>query len=216
MTPLLTGALVAGLVGSPHCVGMCGAFAVAASDSWGEALAWNVGRLTTYAFLGALAGALGHAIPGPSWLGPLIAGLFLVWFAAKLAGFDILPTPQIPSLVKLGRKLVGAKGVPGRYAFGIATGFLPCGLVYAALALPLSSGSAMTGALSMVLFGLGTVPVLAVAGAGLRRIVARSLAARRVLALLVLSVGLVTVYKTFGRDPTQAMHGDGGNCHETE
>ena len=71
MSAALFGALLAGLAGSPHCVLMCGPFAAACSRAGGGAgvLAWHLGRITSYAGLGALAGWLGAALPGPSWLG---------------------------------------------------------------------------------------------------------------------------------------------------
>lgn len=85
----LGGPLLAGLAGSPHCVGMCGGFAVAAAGGprgRASALAWSAGRLSTYAVLGALVGAFGGALPGPGWVGTAIAAAFLVYFAARLAG----------------------------------------------------------------------------------------------------------------------------------
>lgn len=187
----LVGPLLAGLVGSPHCVGMCGGFAVAASGGGvAHGLAWTAGRLTTYAALGGAAGAIGHALPGPGWVGTVVAAAFLVWFAAKLAGVDAGRAPVIPGLTRAARALVGRADVPSRFLFGGLTGLLPCGLVYAALSFPVASGSPIVGALMMAAFGLGTVPALSIAAAGLRRFTARSLTARRVLAATVLVLGL--------------------------
>ena len=215
MESVIGGALLAGLVGSPHCVGMCGAFAVAASERPLEGLAWHAGRLTTYAVLGALAGAAGSALPGPPWVGPALAGVFLVYFAARLAGLPGLPESwTLPLVTRVGTALVRRRGIPGRYAFGLANGLLPCGLVYAALALPVAAGGALPGALAMLAFGAGTVPILAVAGAGLRRLAARSLAARRLLAVAVLAAGLLTVGKATAKQagwihPSHNGHGGG-------
>jgi sulfite exporter TauE/SafE len=193
--PTLGGALLAGLVGSPHCVGMCGGFAVAASARGkAGALAWSLGRLTTYATLGALAGAAGQALPGPTWVGTAVAAAFLVWFAAKLAGVGADVSLPIPGLAKAGRALAGRADLPGRFAFGAVNGLLPCGLVYAALAFPVASGSALYGALAMVAFGLGTTPALAFAATGLRRLTAHSLGARRALAAGVLVLGLGSLF----------------------
>jgi len=72
----------------------------------------------------------------------------------------------------------------------MANGLLPCGLVYAALALPVALGSAPLGALAMVLFGLGTVPALVALAAGLAGLLRRGLWPRRVLAAGMLVVGL--------------------------
>lgn len=189
--PALAGAGLAGLVGSPHCSGMCGGFALVAGARPGGALAWTAGRLSTYAALGAAAGGLGGALPGPSWLGPALSVAFLLWFAAGLAGISphlALPAPQ--ALQRAGARLFGRADLPGRFAFGAVNGLLPCGLVYAALAFPVAAGGALPGALSMVAFGLGTAPALALASLGLRRLTARSLGARRALALGVLVLGL--------------------------
>lgn len=187
----LVGPLLAGLVGSPHCVGMCGGFAVAAFGGGpSRGLAWTAGRLSTYAVLGVIAGAVGHALPGPGWVGTAVAAGFLVWFAAKLAGVDAARAPAIPGLARAAKALVGRTDLPSRLLFGGLTGLLPCGLVYAALSFPVASGSPLVGALTMVAFGLGTVPALTVAAAGLRRLTARSLTARRVLAAAVLVLGL--------------------------
>jgi sulfite exporter TauE/SafE len=189
--PGLVGAGLAGLVGSPHCIGMCGGFAASAGAQRGGALAWTAGRLGTYAALGAAAGGLGGAVPGPAWLGEALSVVFLAWFAAGLAGLSphlALPAPA--ALQRAGARLIGRTDVLGRVAFGAVNGLLPCGLVYAALAFPVAAGSPAAGALSMVAFGLGTAPALALAALGLRRLTARSLGARRALALGVLVMGL--------------------------
>lgn len=195
LLPTLGGALLAGLVGSPHCVGMCGGFAVAAGARGpAGALAWTLGRLSTYAALGALAGAAGQALPGPTWVGTVVAAGFLVWFAAKLAGLVGDVRFRVPLLAAAGRRLAGRADLPGRFAFGAVNGLLPCGLVYAALAFPVASGSAIAGAAAMVAFGLGTAPALGFAATGLRRLTAHSLGARRALAAGVLVLGLGSLF----------------------
>lgn len=188
---LLSGALLAGLAGSPHCVGMCGGLATAA----GGGPAWHAGRLSTYAALGALAGAAGAVLPGPAWLPAAISLVFLAFFSARLAGWGAappLPAALRPLFAWAGRALRRPGGL-GRYGFGLVNGLLPCGLVYAALALPVASGSAAKGALLMLLFGLGTVPALAVAALGLRRLTLRSRPARLTLAVLVFGLGAAAV-----------------------
>jgi sulfite exporter TauE/SafE len=186
---LLTGALVAGLAGSPHCVAMCGGFAGACADRAPGAAAYHAGRLVTYAVLGALAGALGSAVPGPGWVLTVLAGTWTTWFALSLAGLVHAPALKIPGLSRLASAALGRGGLLGRVGFGAATALLPCGLVYTALGVPAGLASPALGALAMVLFGLGTVPLLAGASLGVRRVVASSLWARRVLAALVLASG---------------------------
>ena len=189
----LISAAAAGLMGAPHCVGMCGGFAAATARTTAEGLAWQLGRISTYAVLGALAGALGDRLPGPGWLPSALAALFLVLFAAQLAGLLRLPEGKLPGLARLGGRLLRRGGIPSRYAFGLVTGLLPCGLVYAALGLALGAGTAGMGALTMAAFGAGTLPALALASAGVRRLMDRLPHGRRLMAGAVLVTGLVAL-----------------------
>jgi len=193
MIGFLLAAFVAGLVGSPHCIGMCGAFAVLCGGRPADAVAWHLGRLTTYALLGALAGAFGAVLPGPSWVAGAVSLALIFWFAAGLAGLVPEPRMPVPGLRRLGAA-VGASPHPGmRYLFGIATGFLPCGLVYATLGIAVAAGTPALGALVMAAFGMGTAPILSAFALGLRKIVARDLRVRRLLAASVLAASLWSV-----------------------
>lgn len=189
----MLGAFLAGLAGSPHCVLMCGPFASACARSGAGLSAWHAGRLTGYAALGAAAGAVGAALPGPAWLPGALAAAFLLWFAAGLAGLAPEPRLVLPGLSRSGRLLQEGRGTGARYAFGVINGFLPCGLVYAALSLPVALAAPLPGALAMVAFGAGTVPLLSVAALGLRRMTPRGLVARRMVAAVVLLVGLWSI-----------------------
>ena len=153
MTGAMLGALLAGLAGSPHCVLMCGGFATGAAAEPGGVWLWHAGKLTTYAFLGALAGALGATIPGPRWMPALVAAVFLCWFALALGGLVREPHLLIPGLVRWGRGAARRPGPGWRFVFGLATGFLPCGLVYSALSVPVALARPLPGALAMVAFG---------------------------------------------------------------
>jgi len=174
-----------GLLGSGHCVGMCGAFALAIGWNAGtprqnlvRQTVYSLGRCFTYAFLGAIAGFCGqqlrHSLPiianVQGWLS-VIAGVVLV--ATGLVSTGLLPSSdrwlkdvsscaaatQFRNLLRSGR----AGHV---FLAGLATGFLPCGLVYAFLALALSSGHMHIGATVMLAFGLGTIPLMVTAGLG--------------------------------------------------
>lgn len=193
MIPSLTAAALAGLVGSPHCMGMCGGFAAACGSGGDRGSAWHLGRLVTYATLGALAGAFGAAIPGPGWVAAALSAVLLTWFALALAGVVQEPRLRLPGLTRLATKNAGATGFGGRLVFGMANGLLPCGLVYAALAIPVAAGDPLVGALSMVAFGLGTVPALVAMTLGLRAALLRDLRWRRVFAAGVLLAGLVSI-----------------------
>jgi sulfite exporter TauE/SafE len=193
MTSLVASAAIAGLIGSVHCMGMCGGFAIACGGRPTHTLAWNLGRITTYAVLGALAGALGGVIPGPSWVAGLVSLALIGWFALALAGLVPEPTAHIPGFTRLATAAAGGQGLPARFAFGLANGLLPCGLVYATLAIPVASGSAAWGAAAMVAFGLGTTPALSALALGARKLTVRHLWMRRVLALGVFLAGLWSI-----------------------
>ena len=208
----LGAAFVAGLVGSPHCIGMCGTFAILCGGRFADTLLWHLGRMTTYALLGALAGAFGGLVPGPSWVAAVVSLALMLWFAAALAGLVPEPRVAIPGLTRLGTAMSGNPNPGMRYAFGIVIGFLPCGLVYATLGIAVASGSPGTGALAMAAFGLGTAPLLSAFALGLRRIVARDLRVRRLLAAAVLAASLWSVAMRqgmLGSGPLQRHGGHG-------
>lgn len=194
MVELLTAALLAGLLGSVHCLGMCGAFAASCTRARGGLAAWHLGRILTYTGLGAAAGALGSLLPGPPWVPGTVAGLLLVWFALALAG--LVPEPRLlpPALSRAGSRAAAAPRAGAQFLFGLVNGLLPCGLVYSALALAIAADRPVAGALAMLAFGVGTLPALSVAALGLRRVIMTSLWRRRLFAVLLLAVGLRTVW----------------------
>lgn len=207
MIGMLLGAAIAGILGGPHCVGMCGGFAAAAGGST-EALAWAAGRLVSYAALGAVAGAMGHALPASSTAVGVVSVALLAFFSLRLAG--LAPVGQ-GRLHRLSAPLVAAaggllqrRGGAARFGFGVLNGLLPCGLVYAALALPIAGGSAGWGALLMVAFGLGTIPGLAVAATGVRRLVSAHPRWRPVVAALVFVAGTGAVLTRAAPSPSGA------------
>jgi len=196
MLELSLAALLAGLVGSPHCLGMCGGFAVACGGGQrGGAAAWSLGRLVTYASLGALGGAAGSLLPGPGWAVNAVAGALLLYFALRLGGWN----PKLPgflptkSITDAGSRLLSRTGLGARFGFGTLTGLLPCGLLYTALALPVASGEPLQGALVMAAFWLGTLPALSFAAAALRRAAALRPWTRRAVAAGVFALGLVAL-----------------------
>lgn len=193
MIELIAGAGVAGLVGSIHCIGMCGSFAVACGSTARGSFFWHAGRLTTYMLLGALAGAFGQSIPGPDWVAGVVSTVLIVYFAAVLAG--LLPEPKftIPGVHRAATRLISRPDAGARYLFGLVNGLLPCGLVYATLAVPVALGDPAAGAAAMLLFGLGTVPALATVTFGLRKVAFRDLRVRRLLAAAVLVAGLWSI-----------------------
>lgn len=179
---------LAALAGAPHCVGMCGGFAAAASQT--GSLPYHLGRVGTYAVLGALAGAFGRWIPGPSWVATTFSAVLVVGMAASLAGWIPEPKVAVPGLATLGRFARERSAPVASLLLGVMNGLLPCGLLYGTLALPVASGEALSGALIMVVFGFWTAAPLTLASTGLRRLLERRPAARKVMAFVVLVSGL--------------------------
>lgn len=173
-------AFLLGLVGSAHCAGMCGPLALALpaigrtqARLLAGRLAYNFGRVTTYALMGILFGLLGKslAIAGlQRWvsltLGAVIlAGLFVSWsFAGSL------PVVRFVGWLKAGfGRLLQRQGLSALFGVGLLNGLLPCGLVYVACAGALTAETLAGGVGYMVAFGFGTMPMmLAISLAGPR------------------------------------------------
>lgn len=189
MIGTLTAAALASLVGTPHCLGMCGGFAAAAGRTPGELAAWHLGKLGTYVTLGMVVGALGDVLPVPAEALAVVGGLFLLWFGLAIAGLVPEPKVMLPGLARLGVKTAGRSGIPARLLFGVVNGLLPCGLLYAALGMAMSTGSWWQGGLVLLVFGLGTVPGLTAAAYGLRVLLNRHRWTRYVLAVVVVVSG---------------------------
>jgi sulfite exporter TauE/SafE len=186
-----------GFAGSFHCIGMCGGFACALGRSAQGYSAtvlrhglYNLGRLTTYCFLGGLAGTAGqaictpHGLAAPVFTGPLdlgqrllaiVAGLLMIAIALQffglLQGFHRLAAGFGGAALALSlRSLLDTPGRAAPLAFGVFNGFLPCPLVYAFAAQAASTAGALPGVLTMAAFGLGTFPAMLFMG-GVGRLV---------------------------------------------
>lgn len=190
-----TAAFLAGLLGSVHCVGMCGSFAASCARTPSGLPLWHAGRIATYALLGGLAGALGHALPGPAWVPAVAASALLIWFTLALAG--LVPEPRLipPGLARAGARVAGRPDALAQLLFGVVNGFLPCGLVYSALGIPMALADPLAGAATMIAFGAGTVPALSLTALGLRRVLLRSPGRRRVFAMFILLTGAWTIWQ---------------------
>ena len=172
---MLLTAFITGLVGSLHCLGMCGPIALALPRS-GNALIgilpgrvlYNLGRVSTYTILGALAGILGHSARFAGiqqslsvFLGILLLVLALFSLNVEKRFFAI---PVVERLLgklraRLGRYLGNPS--PGNFlSIGILNGLLPCGFVYLGLAGAASQGHIIDSMAFMAVFGLGTIPMM--------------------------------------------------------
>jgi uncharacterized protein len=173
---------VAGILGTAHCLGMCGPFALAiggAAPGWCSALArqsaYTAGRVFTYGTLGAAAGFCGtrlvRAWPTvvniPAMLA-IVAGALLVYQGLRATGLfgkrgigGTAPACLVGGFLGQFFRQPGSSGV---FLAGVFTGFLPCGLLYGMLVLAMSTHSALWGGVTMVVFGLGTAPAMVLAG----------------------------------------------------
>jgi sulfite exporter TauE/SafE len=186
---------------------MCGSFALACGGRLDHTIAWHAGKVSTYTLLGALAGLIGHSVPGPTWVATMVSAALVIWFAAGLAGIVPEPALRIPGLTRLATRAATRGDLASRFVFGMANGLLPCGLVYAALGIAVASRDPVTGAAAMAAFGLGTTPALAAFALGVRRIAGERLWVRRALAVMVLLAGLWMVMQRHTMTPGMA-HGE--------
>ena len=175
---------LAGLAGSMHCVGMCGGFACALGGGGGgrvtavtRHLIYNLGRVTSYCFLGALSGYLGLLAIGhdgaDSWFGlaqrtlAVGAGVLMLYFGFHFLGLLPSPTWRLAESGWLAdglRQLMRLPGYGAPLALGVFNGLLPCPLVYAFVAQAAGGGGPLPGVLVMAAFGLGTFPAMLLAG----------------------------------------------------
>ena len=167
-------ALVLGAVSSLHCIGMCGPLAMALplkeknAPRFTGALLYNLGRMTTYAVFGFIFGLIGRSFAWFGWqqkisitLGVIIlVSLVLPRILDNQNMITKWNTRVMTTLRgKLGQLLFN--GNPASlYAIGLLNGLLPCSMVYLALAGSVATGSAVSGAMFMALFGAGTLPAM--------------------------------------------------------
>lgn len=170
-------AFVLGIAGSLHCVGMCGPIALALPvpaeipRALGLLL-YNAGRILTYGLLGLLVGLVGQllALAGYQQLLSIVCGVLIVLWAI----LPLLPirTTTLPNglsffhgfIKKQLSYFLKRRTRSTLLILGILNGFLPCGLVYVALAASLSTANSIMGGWFMVLFGLGTAPLMFAVG----------------------------------------------------
>ena len=165
---------VVGLLTSLHCIAMCGGINLSqcliqkpdgtTQAGWKPSLLYNGGRVISYTIVGGVVGALGSVIsfPGPArGIIAILAGLFMVVMGINMLGFiPALRRFQIHIPAGIRNKLMGKSGDRGPFVVGLLNGLMPCGPLQAMQLYALGSGSAFTGAMSMFLFSLGTVPLM--------------------------------------------------------
>ena len=175
MPPEILTAFFIGFIGSLHCIGMCGPIAIALPVPNSSNLAfffgrilYNLGRVVSYSFLGALFGLVGQriALAGAQQVVSISLGVIIliaVLMPQKQKNYFV----QHPLVQKVMQPLKTNIGLlfkketfSSMFTIGILNGFLPCGFVYIGLAGAIASGSAISGAAVMFMFGVGTIPAM--------------------------------------------------------
>jgi len=175
MSPEILTSFFVGLFGSFHCIGMCGPIAIALPVPNSNNLSfvsgrllYNLGRVATYSFLGAVFGLLGSrlVISGFQQSISIVLGVVIVIaviipgkYKSIISQHKMVQKISLP--LKSGISNLFKQGTfSAMFLIGILNGFLPCGLVYVALAGAIASGDAVSGSAVMILFGLGTIPAM--------------------------------------------------------
>lgn len=214
LVPLFT----MGLVSSAHCIGMCGGIMgalgmaippEARARRWLILLGYNLGRIFSYGVMGLLAGLLAEQVAawgGASFL-RVLAGLLLIAMGLYLADWwrgltklEHLGRYLWVYLQPLGKQLMPVDGVFKAVLLGMVWGWLPCGLVYSALAMAMTQPQPLLAASAMLAFGLGTLPAVLAAGFAAQQL-ARMLqqsGVRLVLALVLVLFGAWTIWGALG------------------
>jgi sulfite exporter TauE/SafE len=224
-----TSAFLLGLFSTIHCVGMCGGIIGALSLSLPVEIrnnkarmlmfitTYNIGRILSYSFAGLVAGAIGtgvlasagfdqgHAVLRAIGVAMMVAiGLYLAGWLPQLAIVEKIGVPVWKKLEPVGRKLLPVASLPKAMAYGLIWGWLPCGLVYFVLLWALTAGNAAQGALTMLAFGIGTLPTLLATGfmtSWLTRF-ARSTRARQLVGLLIVAMAIGSLFIHMGDQMT--------------
>jgi len=226
MTVLWATILLSSVAGSLHCVAMCGPLVGlhGGARSLRLALVHALGRLTTYATLGAIAGLIGRAVDLAGHLAAvqhvaaIAAGVVIVGWGARtiaIARGWLRITAASPALVQRGLvQLRARRAISRAWLIGVLTGLLPCGWLWAFVVSAAGTASAWRGAAVMAVFWLGTVPamtgVLAFGGPMIARI-RRKLPV--VSACVLIALGLVTLaarWSDAGETGVTAPH-----CHRS-
>lgn len=183
-------AFIMGLFSSLHCLGMCGSIIGTLTLSLRQdirqrtttifpyVVCYNLGRISSYTAAGVLVGVLHHVFTLPfnqvdgyrvlqigSALFMAGAGLYIAGWFPRYAYIERLGSRFWRLIEPIGRRLIPVHTLPSAFLFGVVWGWLPCGLVYAALALSATAGDISRSGFTMLAFGLGTLP--AVLGVGI-------------------------------------------------
>ncbi len=215
-------AFILGFVGSLHCAGMCGPLLVLLPSQvqnkpkyvLGRIL-YNLGRITSYGFIGLIIGFAGQSLSmaiSQKWLSITTGVVILLFLLIPIKSTSTFSKPltKINSWLKKSfSSVIKRKPLESSLLFGIANGFLPCGLVYAALAGALLQSTALNGAFYMMSFGLGTVPMMLSLSLGMpwiKRVF--SFKFQRVVPIIYTLVAFWLIYRGLGFNPQIIISSD--------
>lgn len=210
---MILSAFIFGLLSSLHCVGMCGPIAFALpvhagtkTEKWSKIVAYHLGRLFTYAAIGAIFGLFGRAfaLAGLQQVLSVIAGVILIivaLFQRKILNYvEQKSSLKIVGLIKGAyQKIAKSKSVVNFFSLGLLNGLLPCGTVYIALIGAIALGNMAFSSLYMFVFGLGTLPLmLMLMGAKLLSTQRFKTIFKKTVPLMLLVVGVLFVLRGMG------------------
>lgn len=174
---MLFAGFILGLLGSLHCIGMCGPIAMMlplsktnTTRKHVQIALYHLGRIVTYSILGALFGLVGKGLflSGLQQYLSIVIGIIMIILVvfpkiSHALTFKISPLSRVLNKLKLQLGLYLKKeSYYAIFMIGFFNGFLPCGMVYIALVGAVAMSDSLTSALYMLLYGLGTVPLLSV------------------------------------------------------
>jgi sulfite exporter TauE/SafE len=227
-------AFLVGLAGGVHCVAMCGGIVAAlnlrgprparAAGELARQFGYSLGRIASYSCAGAVAGGMGSLALLYGGILParvvllVLANALIILLGLYLAGWGtaVLAIERAGGFLWRGLRHLGARLEPrrtplGAVGVGLVWGWIPCGLVYSALAMALVSGSWLQGAAVMGAFGLGTLPNLLAMGLAAQKLqlFARRPRVRLAAGLAVVLIGLVGLARVPGLSEhlTRGLHG---------
>ncbi|MEM8560755.1 MAG: sulfite exporter TauE/SafE family protein [Pseudomonadota bacterium] len=204
-------ALTLGLAGAGHCLGMCGGIAAALGFSSHQSnvvsASYHIGRILSYSVLGAMLGFAAGSIDMSAWTMGLryLAGALLIAMGLYVANWwhGIVLLERTGAALWQPLQRLSARWLPVRrwwqaLAVGAAWGFMPCGLIYSALAWAATAQQATASGLMMLFFGLGTLPAMLAAHAGAAQLQAflRQRGFKIVIGLGLIASGIYTVFVT--------------------
>jgi len=230
----LIAAFMIGLLGSTHCIGMCGGIVGALTMGLPEStrqsslkllpylLTYNTGRLISYSVAGFIVGLLSSSVGnlfqiGDFPVGGIVGGLFMVALGIYIGGWlqTMKPLEQLGGyfwrlIEPVGRRFLPVTTPRQALGMGFFWGWLPCGLVYSTLALAATSGDAVKSAVLMLAFGMGTLPMLLAMGGFAEKLqhFTRHKWTRYVAGILLIAFGAMILSKALSGGHKHGMHGD--------